>query len=78
MIKVLTSKYNNILPVDMFRIVLKKRSKFDRPKDEIFLLCNNVLTEKLNEIRNEQKANGKLLKMRVYTYGIINMILWFQ
>ena len=40
--------------------------KFDRPKDEIFLLCNSVLNEKLNEIINEQKANGKLLKMRVF------------
>ena len=40
--------------------------KFDRPKDEIFLLCNSVLNEKLNEIINEQKANGKLLKIRVF------------
>ena len=40
--------------------------KFDRPKDEIFLLCNSVLNEMLNEIINEQKANGKLLKMRVF------------
>ena len=40
--------------------------KFDRPKDEIFLLCNSALNEKLNEVKNKQIANEKLLKIRVF------------
>ena len=40
--------------------------KFDRPKDEIFLLCNSALNEKLNEVKNKQKVNEKLLKIRVF------------
>ena len=39
---------------------------FDRPKDEIFLLCNNSLKEKLDEVRNKQKVNEKLLKIRIF------------
>ena len=53
MIKVLTSKYNNILPVDMFRIVLKKRSKFDRPKD--FIAGKIIKKREFNLVLKELK-----------------------
>ena len=57
------------IPSDEFLInqILRTLSEiiFDRPKDEIFLLCNSLLNKKLNEIKTKQNITEKFLKIRV-------------
>ncbi len=39
---------------------------YEKQKDEIYLLCNSLLNKQLDEIKNKQKINQKLLKLKVF------------